>query len=243
MDKGHNNPPEMIDLAKEVTRQISHWFSENPVVSTEKEAKEIKLQIDRAKLCLKDLEDERDGKVRPLNDKVNAINAVHKTVRRPLGAVQSEMLGALDVYIKAVEDKRLGEAVEARQRAREAEQKAREAEKLERDQQDSVLHGEVGIDIAAAAEHADAAFAEYEKATRAAIRAETETHVKIAGGIGRAISIREKEILQVDDPIEAMKDMGFPPTVLDALMRAARAFRKITDRLPKGVSITIERHI
>ena len=235
-------PPEMIDLAKETTRQISAWFGDNPAVRTDKEAKQIKLYIDRAKLCLKDLEDERDSKVRPLNEKVSQINAMHKSIRRPLGVVLDEMLGALDLFIRAEEEKRIKVAQEAKRKAQEAEAKAREAERLERDKIENAKLGELGVDIAAAVKDADTAFEEYEKAARAALRAEAETHVKIAGGFNRAITIREKEVLEVENAFEALNDMGLTENVRLAILTAARAFRKLKGTLPAGIRVTIERH-
>lgn len=233
----------MIDLAKEVTRQISEWFAENPVVSTEKDAKTTKLYVDRAKLCLKDLEDERDGKVRPLNDKVNAINAVHKTVRRPLGAVLHEMEEAIDIFIKAEETRRVEIAVESQRRAREAELRARKAEELERDRLQSIRLGEVGLDISLVVEEADEAFSEYEKAQRAAIRAQAETHVKIAGGLSRAMSIKDKEVLEIVDAVAFILEVGVTETMKFPILTAARAFRKKNGRLPNGITATIERHV
>ncbi len=77
VDRRHNKPPAMLDLARDVTRQIETWFKANPAVTTEQQARDIKLQIDRAKLCLKDLEDDRNEKVRHLNEQVSEINAEH----------------------------------------------------------------------------------------------------------------------------------------------------------------------
>ena len=248
-EKNHNNPPEMIDLARDVTRQVSAWFAENPAVTSEKEAKDIKLQIDRAKLCMRDLEDERDSKVRPLNDRVAAINFQHKAARKPLDIILGEMLGALDVYIKAEEDRRLATAREAERKAHEAEKAAREAEKLERDRMENLRLGEVGLDLASVIEDADAAFAEYEKAQREAIRLQEATRVKVAGGFTRAISIREKEVLTITDPVAFMQDIvsicatgTLPQALVAAMLTAARTIRRTHNRLPKGITSTIERH-
>ena len=245
---GDNNPPEMIQLASDVTRQISTWFAENPAVTTEKEAREIKLQIDRAKLCLKDLEDERDSKVRPLNDEVNAINLAHREVRKPLGVVLDMMLITLDSFLKDEEDKRIRAAMIARKIAQEAENRAREAEQIEKEKLENARLGEVGIDIASIVENADNAFDEYQKAERAAIRAQEEAHVKIGGGLGRAIGLSEKEVLHIDDPVVFMRDVvsicapgGLPQGLTAAILTAARTIRRTHNRLPNGISATIER--
>lgn len=241
-DIGHNNPPEMIELAKQVTKDLSAWFAEHPTVSSEAEAREVKLQIDRAKLCLKDLEDERDGLVRPLNERVNAINANHRTIRRPLGALLDSMLSALDRFLKAEEDERIRVAMEARRRAQEAEERAREAERIEREKLENAALGEVGIDIAEVTEEADEAFEEYAKAEREAIRAQEATRVKVGGGLGRAIGIRETEVLEVIDASAAITDMGLADGIKVAILTAARSYRRLHNRLPNGIEATIKRH-
>lgn len=241
--RGHNNPPEMIELARETTRQLSEWFAEHSHVTSEEGARDLKKQIDRAKLCLKDLEDARDREVRPLNERVNAINTGHRVVRRPLGTLLDEMLEALDVYAKAEEAKRIEAALEAQRKAREAEERAREAERLERERLENARMGEVGIDIAATVQQADEAFEAFERAEREAIRAQEATHVKIGGGFSRAISIREREVLDVDDAAAAIQDMGLTDGVRTAILTSARSFRRLNNRLPNGISATIKRNV
>jgi len=242
----------MIDLAKETTRQISEWFAENPAVTSEDDARKIKLYIDRAKLCLKNLEDDRDRKVRPLNERVAQINADHRAVRKPLGVVLDMMLEASDVYLRAEEERRLALADEAARVARELEERARRAEEIERDKLDDARMGEVGVDIAAVTEQADAAFEEYARAERAAIRALEDTHVKIAGGFTRAIGFKEREVLHIDDLAAAIQDMAadrpgievgwsLPESLTLAILTAARAFRRTFKRLPNGIRATTER--
>lgn len=241
--KNHNNPPEILELAREVTRNISEWFAENIGVSNADQAKQAKLQIDRAKLCLKDLEDERDGKVRPLNEKVLAINADYRAVKRPLDTLLGAMLSDLNNFVKAEEQRRIDAAIEAQRIADEAEQKAREAERIERELLSNAAQGEVGIDIAATTLEADRAFAEFEKAKRSAIRAEEGQTVIIRGGLGKGIGLREKEVLTVDDPLAAITEMGLTDNVQQAIITAARAYRRLNKRLPSGISATIERRV
>lgn len=244
VDRGHNKPPEMIDLAKDVTRQINHWFTLNPEVGCEEEAREIKLQIDRAKLCLKDLEDERDGKVRPLNEQVSAINASYKGVRTRLEGLMTNMVLSIDRFIKAEEARRVKAAELARQIAQEAEARAREAERLEQEAIESELLGELEneVDVQALTQQADEIFAGFEAARRQAIRAEEQTHVKIHGGIGRALSQREKEVLDVEDPILFLKEVGLTDNVKQAMLTAARAYKRFHGMYPKGIKVTKEKY-
>ena len=239
--RGHNKPPEVLELAKDVFRQITQWFKEHPKVSSEKDAREIKLQIDRAKLCLKDLEDERDGKVRPLNEQVGAINARYKEVKLPLGNILDNLLKTLDSFIEAERVRREKVAEEARRAAEEAERKAREAERIEREKMEDAILDEA-VDVEEYTEVADVAFGEFERAARAALRAQEDTRVKVVGGLGRAITQREREVLEVEDPIALLKEMGLPENVKLAMLTAARAFKKVNGRYPKGIKVTKEKY-
>lgn len=71
---GHNLPPGMIDTAGEVTASLGKWLEDHPVIEGEDDAREAKVLVDRTKLCVKDLEAEREGKVKPLNLQVAKIN-------------------------------------------------------------------------------------------------------------------------------------------------------------------------
>ena len=86
------------------------------------------------------------------------------------------------------------------------------------------------------------AFGDFEKAQRAALRAEEEIRVKVAGGLGRAITQREKEVLEVIDPVALLKEVGLPENIKLAMLTAARAFKKIHGRYPQGISVTKEKY-
>src|SRR5882724_3312832 len=111
-DIGHNNPPEVLELAPDVIADISGRMADIPVVESEDDARLIKLEIDRAKACIKDLEAERDSKVRPLNDKVGLINQTYRRPRNLLGDLLDEMLGRLEVFMDAEKLKREQAAAE-----------------------------------------------------------------------------------------------------------------------------------
>ena len=72
------------------------------------------------------------------------------------------------------------------------------------------------------------------------MRAERETHVKVGAAPGaRALSLRTKEELTVDDAkklIAALLKVGpLSEKVQDALLSAARDYRKVKGKLPDGV--------
>ncbi len=240
---GHNKPPEMLETAKEVARSISEYMADNPIVPDEESARKMKLQVDRAKLCLKDLDDERDSKVRPLNEQVSAINSEYRAPRNVLTSLGTEMLGRIQVFVQAEEAKRAEIFRELERRAAEAELAAKEAERIERERLDDASKGEIGIDVAEVIANADEAFDEFTKAKREAILAQKETHVKIGGGFTRAISLREKETLHVEQPFVAIMMLGITPDIEAAILKSARAWRKINGKLPDGIISTVEKHM
>lgn len=240
--RDHNNPPSMIDTTAEVTKNLSQWLADFPTVSTEEEARELKVQIDRAKLCMKDLEDERDGKLQPLTLMLNGIRESYRRARVPLGAVLDQMLEVLDGYLRREEERRAALAAEAQRIALAAEARAREAERIEAEKRDDALQGEVGIDVAEYSAEADSAFEEFTAAKRAAIIASKEAKVRIGGGFSRALGLRKRETLELEDAVAVLGDLGtVPENVKSALLTAARAFRSVHGRLPKGIKQTVDR--
>lgn len=238
---GGNNPPGMIETAAEIATDLSEWMKDHPTIESLAEAAEAKVFIDRASLGLKDLEDERDGKVRPLNDQVKAINATYSEPRRLVERVLSEIRQRVGGYIAREEAKRRAAAEEARRLAQEAEAKAREAERIEQERLANASVGEVGIDVLESTREADQAFSEYKKAERQAAIAEKETKVKITGGFSRAIGLRVSESFIVTDAAKALAAIGSTPDIDQAIIKAAKAYRKLKGVLPPGVSVDAER--
>src|SRR5450631_2777215 len=101
MEIGHNNPPELLTLADGVIRDISASMAEFPVIQNEDHARAMKVQIDRAKICIKDLEAELDGKVRPLRETAEGIRVQYRPKRGMLGNLLDEMLGRVQPFVKA----------------------------------------------------------------------------------------------------------------------------------------------
>jgi hypothetical protein len=238
--EGHNNPPEMIELAASTASSISAWMADNPVVATEENARDAKLQIDRAKLCIKDLEAERDRRTRPLIDRLLTVREEYRGPRRLIGTILDEMLYRLQIFVRAEERKLAIRAEEAAAKTLEAERAARDAEKIEQEKLDDASEGEVGIDVAEVTSNADQAFEDYQKAARQAVLAQRETHVKIGGGFSRAIGLRKKETLHVVDCFAAIGELGVTTDIALAILKSARTFRKLNGRLPNGVARTVE---
>lgn len=239
---GHNQPPSQIEFTEETTKTLGEWIKEHPVIENEEDARAGKLLVDRAKNCVKDLEDERDGQVRPLNTQVKEINARYQAPRKSLEQTTAILLSRLDTYAKNLEQERIRAAEEARRIAEEAARKAHEAENAERLAREEASHG-VTTDVAATSLAADAAFSEYKKAAAQARLAEKETKVRITGGFNRALGIRDRETLILVDAIKAINDMGVTERITEAILTDAREYRHITGDLPEGVSVKKERSL
>lgn len=235
---GHNNPPSMIETAGNTMRDLSNWMAETPVIQTAESARDAKVFLDRGKLALKDMDDERDGKVRPLNEQVKEINTTYKAPRVQLEQVVAGLSDRVASFIKEETRKREEAAREAARIAEEAERNAREAERLEREAMESASSGELGVDVASHVVQADTAFREFEKAYRQAARAEKETHVKVGGGFSRSISLRQKETLKLVNALLALQEMGVSSDVEEIILKSARAYRKACGELPDGVEAT-----
>src|ERR1051325_8937249 len=226
---GHNQPPETISFARDTMIALSDWMKDRPVISTEDEAREAKLLLDRAKNCAGEIEAERDKLVRPLNEEIDAINLKYKAVhnkdsKRPglLDRVVNKLKGRLSAFLQAEEDKRIA-AAEAAQRARdEAERRAREAEAREREAIANAQAGELGVDVTQVVVEADSRFAEFKKADREAARAERDSHVQLGGGFGRATSLRNKETLVLVSYAKAITAIGPNDKIREAILSAAR---------------------
>lgn len=245
---GHNKPPETIEAAQDTMTALSAWMAEHPVIEVEDDAREAKKLLDRAKSCAAEIENERDRQVRPLNEKIATINSHYKTVhntdaKKPgtLDRIVLELKARLSVFIKAEEDRRAAKAERLRLEAEEAERIAREAEAKEREAIANANNGELGVDVTQVVVEADSRFAEFQKAEREAARAERAEHVKIGGGWGNAVSLRTKETLVLVSYAKAIKAIGPNDKIRDAILSAARDYRKLKGHLPEGIEVETTR--
>ena len=247
---GHNNPPGVIDAGRDTMTALSDWMKEHPVIEIEDDARAAKLLLDRAKGSAAEIESERDRKVRPLNEQIDTINAEYKAVhnkdsKKPgtLDRIVIELKKRLTVFIEAEEVKRQAEAERLRLAAEEAERVAREAEANEREAIENAKSGELGVDVTQVVVEADSRFADFQKADREAARADKATHVKIGGGWGNSVSLRTKETLVLVSYAKAITAIGPNDKIRDAILSAARDYRKEKGHLPEGVSAETTREI
>lgn len=241
MKPGHNNPPDMAATAEDVSQDLGKWMAEHPVIETEEEAREGKVLLDRGNLCLKDLEAERKLRNKPYEDQIKTHNDHYRPSREGLTRVAAVLSARLGAFVREQELIKLKAAQEAIEKAKEAERLAREAEAREQEAMANAAAGELGINVAEVTKEADAAFQQHEAAQRAAARAEKETTVRVGGGFRRAIGLRTKEELFVVDAIKAIADIGITSGIEEAILKDARAYRRIHGELPTGVLAKTER--
>jgi hypothetical protein len=240
---GHNNPPEVLELVETVISDISMVMADIPVVEDERAAREMKTGIDRAKLCIKDLDAELADKVRPLLAAEEGFRGQYRPKKAMLNNLLDEMLDRVQVFVKAEQRRREQAAALLVAQAHEARRKAEEAERIELEQLDNASKGEVGINVAEVIGDADEAYEAYCKAERQAEIAQKDTRVKVGGGFSRAIGMRKSETLSIDDQYVALKVMGLTPDLTEAFFKSARAYRKVYGKLPDGISSTVEEHL
>jgi hypothetical protein len=243
--QGHNLPPSPIDYAREAMSDLANFLTETPVIQTPEQAKQGALFVERSRKTLQDLDDARKSEVSPLNERVKGINEQYRSVSGPMDNVLSELRRRLTDYAAREEARRLREAELARQAAADAEMEARRAEEAEREAKANATLGEV-TDVAAAIVEADQSFSRFAKADRAAQIAESQTHVRLPSQLGgKALGLRTKETLFVDDPIAAVTALlrVDAMAIHAAILSSARSYRRVVGELPPGVRSEITRSI
>ncbi len=240
---GDNNPPSQIDLIEPVVEELSRFLSETPVIRSHEEAKRAAELIKRGGIAAKELDEERDGNVRPLNSRVKEINAAYKRVSLPLDRLIDLIKGRLTDRARAEEARRQADAAAKMEFLREAEIAALKAAEDERDATENAAFGEVGLDVGVIIAATAQAEADVERAARALAIAEKDVPERISTGYGRAIAMRTVETLAIDNHISALIALWPNDKIGDAIRSAARDFRKEHGRLPKGISVILERKI
>ena len=240
---GDNQPPGPIESAKEAMAELSTFTEENPVIQNFDGAKQYAAWIERTRVALQAMEDERKPKADPLNAALEAINKPYRLVRQPLEKLYELAKARLTKYNNAVEAARLREAQRLREEAEAAERTAREAEAAE---QEAIANAEAGecTDVGGAIAGADQAFKGFQKADRAAATAERNVPVRIASVMGnKALSMRTTEVFTVEDACAAITIMGCSDDLKKQIIKDAKRFREATGDLPDGVKSEYQRSL
>lgn len=247
---GHNNPPEPtpIERGHDALSALGKFLDDAPVITDGPHLVEAKRLVEHARGAAAEIEAERTALVKPLNDQVTSINATYKALhntdsKKPgtLDKVLNELKARLTAYGKAEEVKREAAAAEAAKIAAEAEAAAREAERIEFQAKQDAVVGVIDTGVAEAIQNADEKFAEFERASRFAKQTEAQTTFRIGNGSGKALGMRTEKTLVLESYGKAIKAIGPNETIKEAILTAARAYRKLHGCLPDGVSETQER--
>lgn len=247
---GHNKPPGPLEAGYDTMRALSDWMGECPAIENEDQAREAKKLLDRAKGSQAEIESERVERVSPLNDEIDAINAHYKAVhnkdaKKPgaLDRVANELKARLATYIAAEEARREAEAEASRIEAERAAHEAHAAMAREREAIENARAGELGVDVTQVVVEADKRVSEAKKAERAAARAERDASVKVGGGWGKSVSLRTAETLVLVSYGKAITAIGPNDKIRDAILSAARDYRREHGRLPDGVEAETTRKL
>ena len=238
---GHNRPPSLIEDATVLGEETNNWLTEHPVITSEEEAREGKLLVDRLSNTSKDMEVELRAHVEPLTRKIGEISQNYVEPRNRLKWAYQTLLERIADYLKKEKVRREEVAATAIKKAGEAENVARQAEAKEWEARVDASTGVV-VDVGRATTEADATFQTYQAASREAARAVKDAHVKVGGGFRRALGLRKKEVLEVEDAVKAVYDMSnagkLPESLIKAIITAARIYRKVSGQLPIGIKST-----
>lgn len=238
---GGNGPPTCVSTARGVYATLAAFLKNVPVIQSAVDAKTGANLLEQGRATLGEMEGERRAIVDPLNAEVSIINDRYRAPREAVQSIMDELKRRLTTFAAAEEAERARKAEAAREAAQEAERIAREAERIEADAKARADVGECDLNVAAVIAQADRTFATFKRADRNAARAEKETTVRLNGGFGRAVTMRKSETLVLDDATAAIAAMGVSDGIRDAILSAARSYRKLNGRLPAGVSAETER--
>lgn len=236
-----NSASPAVEAAKDAGKELSAFLHETPVIQNFDDCKQGDAWIERTRIALATMEDERKPQADPLNAKLETINKPYRLVRQPLEKLFDELKRRVSKFKNAVEAARIAEANRLRAEAEAKERAAREAEAREAD---AIAAVDVGVceDVGNAIVEADASFRDFERANRQAATAEKNVPVRVASIVGgKALSMRTKRVLVIDDPCAAVKAMWPNERIVEAIKLAARDFKDAYGELPPGVTETFER--
>ena len=243
---GHNRPPGPLDSAKDALAELNGFLTEMPSVQTPQDAKQAAAFIERTRIALASMEDERKTKVGPLNEQLKKINEFYRAVREPLEKVFAELKRRYNAW--DAEEKRKRDAVEA-EAAAERLRAAAAARQAAQAADEAIAEAEQGVcvDAGSAIANAHALARAAGKAERAAAVAKRDSKVRVASIMGnKAIAARERpvpSVANIDDACKVIRAIGLTPEIEAVLCTAARKYERAFDEWPPGITVTIERGV
>jgi hypothetical protein len=226
-----------LEIAEAAKRELAEWLDKHPSITDVDTARAAKLVFDRANASFADLERARNDETGPLHKAWQAAIAKFKPTIESFSKFITTLDGRMQAFLREQKRKADEAAAEAARIADEKIRLAREAEAKEREAVDDASQGVIDAGVAQATEEADRAFSEAEIASRTAARAEAATKVRIGGGFsGRAMGLRALPKVQIlDDAVAAIGEIGVNDDIREAILKSARAFKKLHNRWPAGV--------
>lgn len=239
---GGNSPPAPLDEARISFKALSDFVIANPVIETEDQARAAKRFLDQGARTIASIEDAQKAESAPLHAAWKEAIARYKPALGHCERIVSIIKDRLTTYMRAEEDRRSQDAEQIRLAALKAEQAAADAARAEAEAQDNAEMGEF-TDVIAAMEASQQTASAAAKLNRQAIIAEKDVRVRLGGGLGKTTTLRNKEILAITDPVKAIAEIGLTADISEAILKGARAFRKLRDRLPDGIVSEIDRSL
>ncbi|HLL28526.1 MAG TPA: hypothetical protein VKT73_12860 [Xanthobacteraceae bacterium] len=242
---GGNNPPAdepaVITQAREAYKTLKQYLKDEPVVVSEEGARKAAQMIGLADGAYDACETERKKQVDPLNDQVRKINALFKSPKELLDDLCIEIKKRLNSFRAIEEQKRQAAADAAKKEADEARERALAAVAAADAAKEDASLG-VESDVGTATEAAHEAVDDFKSADRQATLAQRDVSVRVSAGHGqKALAVRTKETLIVDDAVKAVKAIGATDDINEAIIKGARAYRKLHNKLPNGVRSETQR--
>jgi hypothetical protein len=243
VSKNDNSDCPALEAARDTLTAFSKFLQDYPVIENAQDDIKVTNWIERARLNLASIDDELKPKADPLYAQWKAVREPYTRVIEPLKKLFDEAKRRANKFKLAVENARKAEAERLRREAEAKERAAREAEARE---VEAVAAVDVGVceDVGTAIVEANEAFHDFQVADREAARAERSVPVRVASiAGGRPITMRNKRVLVVEDPIAAVKAMWPNERIADAIRLAAKDYQNAFDELPPGIIETVERSL
>lgn len=240
---GGNSPPSPVDFGRAAFRDISAFLAGMPVVETEGQAREIKLQLDRAKAALGDIEAAKEQACKPLYESWKTASAIYTPTVSHLAALVHEVKARLSRWMQTQEALCEAEAIRKQQEAEAAIQLAMATSLAVTEALDNASCGELNVDLTTVIEEADRTDRAAKKALHQAQLAERDATVRVGGGFTRVATLRTKETLTIIDASIALEAIGLTDKISSAILAGARAYRTLHGNLPPGIACDVNREL
>lgn len=233
---GHNRPPTAIEHAVSMFKSLDKFLNDNPVIQDQDAAIDAKLVFDRAQMTLTELEKEKEAESKPLHSAWQECLAKFRAPRENLERLFGILRQRMTDYAKAEKRRLEAEAAERARIAAEAEAKMLAALKAETEAKEDAEVGVLDAKIGEAIQNTDAAYVAFRDADAAKTQVEKAAeHVGFKGGFGNAVNLKTVKVPVIKDAAKVFAAVGATDDVKAALMKSARAYKKLRGSWPDGI--------